>query len=146
MATEAPQGALHSNSTRLAWTEILPFEGRWRAPSSLGVRRRGVTASRESPNFGVPSGEWDTPPTSCGGHRPLKGRISVRANLTEERSSDQTFLLPPEQLPPRQIEHDFLAAPTNRIDADFAVDAFDLAAGDIACPAQYLRSIACDRL
>src|SRR3546814_4149692 len=31
----------------------------------------------------------------------------------------------------RQIEHDFLAAAADRVDADLAVDALDLATGDI---------------
>src|SRR3546814_9543043 len=60
-----------------------------------------------------------------------------RASFWSSRSS-----LSSEQLPTRKVEHDFLAAAADRVDANLAIDALDLAASDIGCAAQYLRRFA----
>src|SRR3546814_16638942 len=49
-------------------------------------------------------------------------------------------------LRPRKVEHDLPAASPNGVDADLAVDAFDLASGDVARAADGLRGLSSDGL
>src|SRR3546814_2547328 len=71
------------------------------------------------------------------------GRRDRRAAFRPRRASfgrSHSFPSSSKQLPSRQIEHDFLAAAADRVDADLAVDALNLATGDIGRAAEDLRS------
>src|SRR3546814_5113320 len=84
------------------------------------------------------------------------GRVRVRGELRGAKPRDRRARFRPrrasfwssrsslssEQLPTRKVEHDFLAAAADRVDANLAIDALDLAASDIGCAAQYLRRFA----
>ena len=81
-------------------------------------------------------------------HLKVKAKYPRRISITTPAKHTVTDRLTPaaEQLPSREIKHDFLRTAANRIHADFAVDALDLAAGDVAGPAEDLGGIARDRL
>jgi hypothetical protein len=61
----------------IAIEKLLPFEGRWRAPPFLGVRRRGVTVTRTDAKIVTASKTGTTSPTPRRGHLPSQGRSSV---------------------------------------------------------------------
>ncbi len=73
----------------------------------------------------------------------VKAKYPRRISITTPAKRTVTDHLTPaaEQLPPCQIKHDFFRSPANRIDADFAVNPFDLAASDVARPAEHLSGI-----
>ncbi len=81
-------------------------------------------------------------------HLKVKAKYPRRISITTPAKHTVTDRLTPttKQLPPRQIKHDFLRSPANRVDADFAVDALDLATSDVARPAKDLGGIARDGL